>query len=118
MKCDECKYCQYPRSSNDNWGNCKCKAMKRKTIDIYVAGGETPIWCPLKKMPSCKGKTIEQNNISRQQEMVNMLEKLRERLSIHTELIQINDYCWESVISTYNVCETINEMITEISKEN
>lgn len=118
MRCEECKYCQYPRSSNDNWGNCKCKAMQKKTINVYVAGGETPTWCPLKKMPSCKGKTIEQNNISRQQEMVNMLEKLRERLNDKTELIEFSDYYSQSVITTYNVCETINEMIIEISREN
>lgn len=47
MKCEYCKYCQYPRSSGDNYGSCKCKAMRRKTIDVYVGGGETPDWCPL-----------------------------------------------------------------------
>lgn len=49
MACEYCKYCQYPRSANDNGGACKCKAMKRKTIDVYVGGGETPSWCPLNK---------------------------------------------------------------------
>lgn len=62
IRCENCKYCQYPRSENDNWGCCKCKAMKRKTINISVSNGLTPIWCPLIKMPTCKGKTIEENN--------------------------------------------------------
>lgn len=47
MTCEYCKYCQYPRSAYDNGGACKCKAMKRKTIDVYVGGGEVPNWCPL-----------------------------------------------------------------------
>ena len=47
--CQYCSYCQYPRTSNDNWGACKCKAMKRKTIDVSVAGGQVPEWCPLNK---------------------------------------------------------------------
>ena len=46
--CLYCDYCQYPRTSNDNAGQCKCKAMKRKTIDVYVCAGETPDWCPLR----------------------------------------------------------------------
>ena len=46
--CERCDYCQYPRSRYDNGGACKCKAMKRKTIDVYVGGGERPDWCPLK----------------------------------------------------------------------
>ncbi len=49
MKCEHCDYCQYPRSTDDNNGQCKCKLMKRKTIDVYVGGGETPDWCPLKE---------------------------------------------------------------------
>ena len=69
-------------------------------------------------MPSCKGRTIEQNNISHQQEMINLLEKLRERLNDHTELIQFSDYYSQSVITTFNVCETINEMIIEILNKN
>lgn len=48
MNCERCDYCQYPRTPDDNNGLCKCKAMKRKTIDVYVGGGETPEWCPLK----------------------------------------------------------------------
>lgn len=46
-KCENCKYCKFPRTSNDNWGACKCKLMKYKTIDVWVSGGETPYWCPL-----------------------------------------------------------------------
>ena len=46
IRCEYCDYCQYPRTANDNNGHCKCKAMKRKTIDVYVGGGETPEWCP------------------------------------------------------------------------
>lgn len=46
-KCDNCKYCKFPRTSIDNWGACKCKLMKYKTIDVWVSGGETPSWCPL-----------------------------------------------------------------------
>lgn len=49
IRCDMCDYCQWPRSSGDNGGCCKCKAMRRKTIDVWVSGGETPEWCPLKK---------------------------------------------------------------------
>ena len=49
VKCEFCDFCQYPRNANDNKGLCKCKAMKRKTIDVYVGGGETPEWCPLKQ---------------------------------------------------------------------
>lgn len=52
------------------------------------------------------------------QNKVDMLEKLRERLNDKTELIEFSDYYSQSVITTYNVCETINEMIIEISKEN
>lgn len=50
MNCERCDYCQYPRTPDDNNGLCKCKAMKRKTIDVYVGGGETPDWCPIKDM--------------------------------------------------------------------
>lgn len=49
MNCERCDYCRYPRSDNDNGGACKCKLMKYKTIDVYVGGGQTPDWCPLKK---------------------------------------------------------------------
>ena len=49
MSCEYCKHCRYPRSSDDNNGLCKCKLMKHKTIDVYVGGGETPDWCPLKE---------------------------------------------------------------------
>ena len=48
MECVNCKHCRFPRTANDNGGNCKCKIMKNKTIDVYVSGGETPSWCPLK----------------------------------------------------------------------
>ena len=48
MECVNCKYCRFPRTANDNGGNCKCKIMKNKTIDVYVSGGETPSWCPRK----------------------------------------------------------------------
>lgn len=47
MSCVNCGYCQFPRTANDNDGKCKCKAMRRKTIEVYVCGGETPSWCPL-----------------------------------------------------------------------
>lgn len=49
MSCAYCKYCRFPRTVNDNSGACKCKAMKNKTIDVYVSGGETPSWCPQKE---------------------------------------------------------------------
>lgn len=49
-KCENCNYCKFPRSSDDNGGSCKCKLMKYKTIDVYVGGGETPTWCPLKTL--------------------------------------------------------------------
>lgn len=49
MRCENCNYCQYPRTSDDNGGACKCRAMKRKTIDVMVSLGETPEWCPLKE---------------------------------------------------------------------
>lgn len=50
MSCAYCKYCRFPRTANDNGGACKCKAMKHKTIDVYVSGGETPSWCPQKEI--------------------------------------------------------------------
>lgn len=49
MRCENCNYCQHPRTSEDNGGACKCRAMKRKTIDVMVSLGETPEWCPLKE---------------------------------------------------------------------
>lgn len=52
MSCLHCSHCQFPRSTDDNNGLCKCIAMKRKTIDVYVCGGETPEWCPLPKKGS------------------------------------------------------------------
>lgn len=54
MSCEYCQYCRFPRSNNDNGGSCKCKIMKYKTIDVYVTGGETPEWCPLKQNEKCK----------------------------------------------------------------
>ena len=48
-RCEDCKYCQFPRTSDDNGGACKCKIMKRKTIDIIVVNGGAPEWCPLQK---------------------------------------------------------------------
>lgn len=56
MSCEQCKYCRFPRSSNDNGGSCKCKIAKYKTIDVYVSGGETPLWCPLLKKEEKEGK--------------------------------------------------------------
>lgn len=56
IRCEICGYCQYPRSAGDNGGQCKCKAMKRKTIDVYVCCGETPEWCPLLRVEEGKGK--------------------------------------------------------------
>lgn len=47
--CEYCGYCRFPRSSDDNGGQCKCKLIKYKTIDVCVSGGETPSWCPLIK---------------------------------------------------------------------
>lgn len=46
--CENCRYCQYPRSSNE-WGYCKCKIMKYKPIDILVCERQIPSWCPLTK---------------------------------------------------------------------
>lgn len=56
ISCERCDFCQYPRSAYDNGGCCKCKAMKRKTIDVYVGGGEAPEWCPLKNAQEKKRK--------------------------------------------------------------
>lgn len=47
MNCEFCIYCQFPRSSDDNGGACKCKIMKRKTIEVPVINGGVPVWCPL-----------------------------------------------------------------------
>ena len=48
IRCEQCKYCKYPRTSDDNRGACKCKIMSYKTIDVCVIGGkEPPKWCPL-----------------------------------------------------------------------
>ena len=67
MSCESCKYCQFPRTSDDNWGACKCKAMKSKTIDVSVCGGQTPEWCPLKS-PEYKIKELEKELKTYQQE--------------------------------------------------
>ncbi len=56
MTCEWCRHCRFPRTSNDNGGLCKCKIMKYKTIDVYVSGGETPDWCPLKKSIEKQGE--------------------------------------------------------------
>lgn len=56
MSCEYCQYCRFPRSNNDNGGSCKCKIIY-KTIDVYVTGGKTPEWCPLKQKK--RGKNIE-----------------------------------------------------------
>ena len=50
MICMNCDFCKYPRTADDNGGACKCKLMKYKTIEVYVSGGETPEWCPFKKV--------------------------------------------------------------------
>ncbi len=47
MACEYCRYCRFPRSSTDNGGQCKCKAMKYKTIDVSVE--KTPDWCPIQR---------------------------------------------------------------------
>ena len=46
-RCETCDYCKFPRTSNDNWGACKCRIMNWKTIDVSVSGGQVPDWCPL-----------------------------------------------------------------------
>ena len=61
MVCISCDYCQWPRSYNDNGGACKCKAMNRKTIDVYVSGGQVPEWCPLNKEREGKAVLISIN---------------------------------------------------------
>ena len=48
-KCEDCGYCQFPRTSDDNAGACKCKLMKRRTIDVIVTNGGAPTWCPLRE---------------------------------------------------------------------
>lgn len=59
--CEKCKYCKFPRTSDDNNGACKCKIIKYKTIDTSVFGGETPKWCPLRFQHSeDKGNAGEQ----------------------------------------------------------
>ena len=67
MSCESCKYCQFPRTSDDNWGACKCKAMKRKTIDVSVCVGQTPEWCPFKS-PEYNIKELEKELKTYQQE--------------------------------------------------
>ena len=59
MECANCKNCRFPRSEKDNNGNCKCKIMKNKTIDVYVCGGETPEWCPLNNNKETVNEKIE-----------------------------------------------------------
>ena len=61
MECVNCENCRFPRSENDNNGNCKCKIMRNKTIDVYVCGGETPAWCPLNQEEKLtfKGRGLE-----------------------------------------------------------
>lgn len=47
MSCESCGYCIFPTSDRVHY--CKCRIMMFKPIDVYVGGGETPKWCPLKK---------------------------------------------------------------------
>lgn len=60
-RCENCKYCKYPRTSDDNGGACKCKIMKYKTIDVWVSLGEVPTWCPL--LTKQRGVKNEDNNV-------------------------------------------------------
>lgn len=46
-RCETCKFCAFPRTSDDNGGACKCKLLRCKTIDVLVVGGDAPAWCPL-----------------------------------------------------------------------
>lgn len=46
-RCETCKFCAFPRTPDDNNGACKCKLLRRKTIDIIVTNGTAPAWCPL-----------------------------------------------------------------------
>lgn len=67
--CANCEYCRFPRSENDNNGNCKCRIMKNKTIVVCVCEGQTPQWCPLKKKGSEIKNVIEEIN-KRYSEMI------------------------------------------------
>lgn len=49
-RCETCNYCKYPRTPDDNNGECKCKLMQYKTIDIIVTGGGSPAWCPFNNL--------------------------------------------------------------------
>lgn len=53
-RCETCKFCTFPRTSNDNGGVCKCKLLRRKTIDVLVVGGDAPAWCPLNERGGVK----------------------------------------------------------------
>lgn len=46
-RCETCKFCAFPRTSDDNGGACKCKLLRHKTIDVLVVNGAAPSWCPL-----------------------------------------------------------------------
>ncbi len=46
-RCETCDYCKYPRTSDDNGGACKCRIMRYRTIDVIVADGNAPEWCPI-----------------------------------------------------------------------
>lgn len=53
-RCETCKFCAFPRTSDDNGGACKCKLLRRKTIDVLVVGGDAPAWCPLNERGGVK----------------------------------------------------------------
>lgn len=57
-ECMRCAHCKFPRTADDNAGNCKCKLMKYKTIDALVCEGETPDWCPLNKRGSVQAAIL------------------------------------------------------------
>ena len=53
--CEACRYCKYPRTSDDNRGACKCKLMHIKPLMFMSAAGQAPQWCPLNKLTAPKG---------------------------------------------------------------
>lgn len=101
MSCLHCSHCQFPRSSDDNNGLCKCIAMKRKTIDVYVCGGETPEWCPLPK----KGSTPKPKRAIRISEREQHTAAEILTAFMFTNTMDDVRRVWESIYDVYELCD-------------
>lgn len=63
-------------------------------------------------------KYILQSKRKSNQDKIDLLEEYREKVSVHRELVSDEYGNCETAITTYNVNETINEMVLDILKDN